>query len=194
MEKIKKIMWISGRCGYGKTAFANSIIKEFERENKKTLKLDGDDFISFLIKNIKTRNPISSFVSYLQSYDLLVLDDIDYCLSGKPATQRKIKELIEKTTNNNKTKVVLITQKRARKVRKLKFDSDKCSYLRIKAPSADFKRSLIKEWFKKEDINIPRKKTEEAISNFNNLFQLKGFFNKIKFSRKVKINREAKIF
>ena len=33
-EKIKKIIWISGRCGYGKTTFTDSIIKEFKEENK----------------------------------------------------------------------------------------------------------------------------------------------------------------
>jgi len=29
------IFWISGRSGYGKTAFADSKIKEFEEKNKK---------------------------------------------------------------------------------------------------------------------------------------------------------------
>ena len=33
-EEIKKIIWISGRSGYGKTTFAYSIIKEFEGKNK----------------------------------------------------------------------------------------------------------------------------------------------------------------
>jgi len=27
-EKIKKILWISGRCGYGKTELADSIAQE----------------------------------------------------------------------------------------------------------------------------------------------------------------------
>jgi len=174
MGKIKKIMWISGRCGYGKTAFANSIIKELERENKKTLKLDGDDFIGFLIKNIRTRNPINNFVSYFQSYDLLVLDDIDYCLLGKSVTQREIKGLIKKITDNNKTKIILITQKRARKIRKLKFHSNQCFYLRFKAPSNDFKKQLIAKWLMQKDIIVSKDEVKEIIEKSNNLFQLKG--------------------
>jgi len=174
MEKIKKIIWISGRCGYGKTAFANSIMKEFERENKKTLKLDGEDFIGFLIKNIRTRNPINNFVSYFQNYDLLILDDIDYCLLGKSVTQRATKELLEKITDNNKTRVILITQKRARKIRKLKFYSNQCFYLRLKTPSDDFKKQLIAKWLIQKNLIVPRDEIKEIIKKSNNLFQLKG--------------------
>jgi len=155
--------------------------------------MDGDYFMHLLLRDIRFNVPIENRISRFQYYDLLILDDVDYAVKNMSMTQKLVKKVINKIISNNRTKVILISQKRARKVKKLKFDSDKCSYLRLKVPSADFKRSLIKEWFKKEDINIPREKTEEAISNFDNLFQLKGFFNKIKFSRKFKINRKAKV-
>jgi len=187
-EGNKKIMWISGRCGYGKTEFANSIIQKFEGKNKKTCKLDVKDFIDFLIKNIKSQNPIEDVVSYFQDYSLLVLDNIDYGLLRMSITQKAMKETIHKITNNNKTTTILISQKRARKVKKLKFNSNECSYLRLKAPSIDIKRSLIEGWSKKEGFNIPIEKIEEVINKSDNLFQLKGLFNKIKFSRKVKVN------
>ncbi len=182
-EKIKKIIWISGRCGYGKTAFANSIIKEFEEKNKETCKLEGKDFVNLLVENIRNKNPIENFVFYFQSYDLLVLDDIDYYLLGKKATQKAIKEAIQKITNNN-TKVILITQKRARKLRKLKFDSDECFYKRLKAPTVEIKRNLVKSWLRVERLVIPEEKTNEIINKSNNLFQLKGLFNQISFPTK----------
>jgi chromosomal replication initiation ATPase DnaA len=175
------IFWISGRCGYGKTAFADSIIKEFEGKNKKTCKLDGKDFIDFLIKNIKIRNPIENFVSRFQNYDLLVLDNIDYVLLNKPATQGAIKEAIEKITDNNKTKVILISQKRARKTRKLKFNSDCCEYIRLKPPSTDFKIKLVEEWLGKEKLAILEEEIKEIVDESNNLFQLKGLFHQICF-------------
>jgi chromosomal replication initiation ATPase DnaA len=178
---IKKIMWISGRCGYGKTEFANSIIKELEEKNKKICKLDGKEFIDIFIKNLKDRNPVSVIISYFQNYDLIVIDNIDYCLTGKLATQKEVKEIIRQIINNNKTIVFLISQRRARKTKKLKFDSDECSYLRLKAPSAELKRSLVRKWFKNEGLIIPTEKVEEVINNSNNLFQLKGSFTKIKF-------------
>ena len=179
-EKIKKIIWISGRCGYGKTAFANSIIKEFEEKNKETCKLEGKDFVNLLVKNIRSKNSIENFVFHFQSYDLLVLDDIDYYLLGKKATQKAIKEAIQKITNNN-TKVILITQKRARKLRKLKFDSDECFYKRLKTPTVEIKRNLVKNWLKVEKLIIPEQKTDEIINKSNNLFRLKGLFNQISF-------------
>jgi len=186
-EKIKKIIWISGRCGYGKTAFADSIIKKFEGENKKTLKLEGKDFIDSLVENIKIRNPIYDFVFRFQNYDLLVLDDVDYYLLGKKATQKAIKEVIQKITDNNKTKVILITQKRARKLRRLKFDSNECSYKRLKAPSDGFKGELIKKWLEQENnFVITKNKIEEMIKNSDNLFQLKGSFRSFKLLKDIK--------
>ena len=181
-EKIKQIVWISGRCGYGKTAFADSIIKEFEEEDKRILKLDGKDFIDSLVQNIKIRNPIENFVSRFQDYDLLVLDDIDYGLLGKRATQKELKNVIQTITGNNKTKVILISKNRARKIRKLKFNSNCCKYIRLKAPSADFKIKLVEEWLNKEKFAIPEEKIKEIAGKSNNLFQLRGLFNQTSFS------------
>jgi len=176
-----KIIWISGKCSYGKTAFADSLIKEFEGENKKICKLDGKDFIDSLVKNIKIRNPIDNFIFCFKKYDLLVLDDIDYGLLGKPVTQRAVKEAIQKITDDNKTKVILISQKRARKMRNLKLNSNCCEYIRLKAPSADFKIKLVEEWLKKEKFAIPQDKIKEIVDKSNNLFQLKGLLNQISF-------------
>jgi chromosomal replication initiation ATPase DnaA len=186
-RKPRKIIWISGRCGYGKTELANSVVREFRKKDKKNCKMDGKDFVDLLVKNLILHVPIEDIVSQFQNYDLLVLDDIDYALMGKPKTQEHMRKVINKIINNNKTEVILISQKRARKIRKLKFNSDECYYLRLKAPSEDFKKNIIKSWLKKEDFNIPIKRTEELINNSDNLFQLKGLFNKIKFSRKVKV-------
>ncbi|PJA02284.1 hypothetical protein COX73_01565, partial [bacterium (Candidatus Gribaldobacteria) CG_4_10_14_0_2_um_filter_36_18] len=114
-EKIKKIIWISGRCGYGKTSFANSIVKEFERKGKKTCKLDCQDFVDILVRNLRNKAPLDSMICYFRGYDLLVLDDVDLSLSGKTATQKEIKKVIQGITANNTTEVILIAQKRARK-------------------------------------------------------------------------------
>lgn len=180
-EKIKRIIWISGRCGYGKTAFADSIIKKFEEKNKKTCKLEGQDFVDILVKSIRNDSPISNIVNYFRDYDLLVLDDIDYTLMGKKKTQILLKETIEKITQDDKTKVILVSQKRARKIRKLKFDSNCCEYIRLKAPSTDFKIKLVEEWLGKEKLAIPEDKIKEIVDKSNNLFQLKGLFHQIRF-------------
>lgn len=182
------IFWISGKSGYGKTEFANSIIQEFERKNKKTLKLSGKDFVDFLVENIKSRTPIEKIVYHFQNYDLLVLDDIDCGLSGKPATQRKVKEVVKRIVSNNKTKVILVSQKRAGKLKKLKFDSDECFYKRLKAPTLDFKRNLIKKWLKREELIVSETKIGEIINKSDNLFQLKGLFAKIKISETILTN------
>lgn len=182
------IFWISGKSGYGKTEFANSVIEDFKRKNKKTIKLSGKDFVSSLVENIKSRTPIQEIVYYFQNYDLLVLDDIDCVLSGKPSTQIEIKEVVKRIVGNNKTKVILVSQKRARKLRKLKFGSEECFYKRLKAPVLDFKRNLIKKWLKREELIISETKIEEIINKSDNLFQLKGLFAKIKLSKIILTN------
>ena len=180
-EKIKKIIWISGRCGYDKTSFANSIVKEFERKGKKTCKLDCQDFVDILVRNLRNKAPLDSMICYFRGYDLLVLDDVDLSLSGKTATQKEIKKVIQGITANNTTEVILIAQKRARKLRKLKFDSDICFYKRLKAPTVEFKRNLFKRWIEWENLILSKGKIEEIINKSDNLFQLKGLFNKVKF-------------
>jgi chromosomal replication initiation ATPase DnaA len=175
------IFWVSGKSGYGKTEFVNSIIQRFERKNKITTKLSGKDFIDFLVKNIKAKNS-SEIVCHFQNYDLVVLDNIDYGLLNKPATQTEIKNVIRKITGNNKTKVILVSEKRARKLKRLKFNSEECLYRHIKAPNLDFKRDLIKSWLKRDVLVISKISIEGIANKSKNLFQLKGLFSKIKLS------------
>lgn len=176
-EKVtKNIIWISGRSGYGKTEFAKYIIRKNERKMSKIL--SGKELVGFLIRNIRAHISNDSIACYFQMYDLLVLDDVDYALIGKPFTQIEVKEIIKKITDNNKTKVILITQKRARKMRKLKFNSNECLYLRFKSPTSESKRKLAEKWLKNiRNVSIGEK--EEIINKATNLFQLKGLCNKV---------------
>jgi len=179
-EKIKNIIWISGGCGYGKTALVYSIIKKFEGKNKKTSKLEEKDFVELLMRAIKNTFSIKNIVNYFKDYDLLVLDDIDCAVMNKPKTQEVVKTMIEKITQHNKTKVILVSQKRARKMRKLKFNSNHCEYIRLKIPSTNFKIKLVKEWLRKERIVMPQDKIKEIVDKSNNLFQPRGLFLKIR--------------
>ena len=180
------ITWLSGKCGYGKSKLAESLILNFERENKKTCRLDCQDFVDILVKNIKNKTPLDNMVRYFKKYDLVVLDDADLSLSNKRATQKEIKLAIQKITENNKTRVILITQKRARKLRRLKFDSNQCHYVRLKTPLADFKRKLVEEWLREDGLTIPAEKIEAIIEKSDNLFQLKGLFKKATFTKTIK--------
>lgn len=179
------IFWISGRCGYGKTAFANSIIRNFERGKKKTCKLDCQDFVDILVKNLRDEIPLYDMIHCFQEYDLVVLDDVDLSLWGKPLTQKELKNVILGITENNRTKVILITQRRARKLERLKFDSNKCFYRRLKSPSAELKRNLIKNWLKQDGLVLSEEKIKSIVNGSNNLFQLKGLFNRIRFFEKT---------
>ena len=183
----RNIIWISGRTGYGKTGLANHIIKEFKEKKRKTCKLSGDDFVDSLVENIRSHtldDIIRDWTYYFRNHDLLVLDDIDYPLIGKPITQGIVKEVVKSITDNNRTKVILITQGRARKTRRLKFDSDQCLYLRLKSPTDDLKRKLVREWLR--DVqNVSIKDEEEIISIVDDLFRLKGLCAKVKLLKEI---------
>lgn len=178
-EKTKNIMWISGGSGYGKTNLAKHIIQYFKAQNIRGLMLSGEDLVNFLIKQIRTRRSIDGVVHRFQNYGVLVLDNIGYTLMEKPFAQTEVKEIVKKIAKNN-TMVILITQVRAEEMKKLKFDSNECFYLRLKSPTSDFKRKLVEKWLKNIQ-NVPREEKEEIINKAANLFQLKGLCNQICF-------------
>jgi len=175
------IIWLSGKCGCGKTKLVDEIIRDFEGANRKALKLNGNDFVNFLLKEIKEHRSNDGAVNYCRNSDLLAVDDADYALIDKPHTQRVVKEVIQKITENYRTRVILVTQKRAGKLRNLKFNSNQCGYFRLKLPSSGSKRELVEKWLKQDNLIIPPEKIKEITEKSDNLFQLKGLFNRETF-------------
>jgi len=174
----KKILWIYGRTGCGKTKLANSLVKKLKKENKRVCPLSANRFLCIVIELITSRQPLISLISYCQSYDLLVLDNMDIEFDGKPKTQKEIKRIIFEIIKNKKTKVILISEKRSKKLRNLKFDTEYCHYVHLKVPEYDFKINLLKNWAREKDILIPEKIIINIAKTSKNLFQLKGLFNR----------------
>ena len=174
----KNILWIYGRTGFGKTKLVDSLIKKFKKENERVCPLTANWFLHIAVKLIINHELLTSLISYCQNYDLLVLDNIDMELNNKSYTQKEIKWIVFEIIKNKKTKVILISEKRPKKLRNLRFDTEHCHYIHFKVPEYDLKINLLKNWVKKKDILIP----EEIIINIakasKNLFQLKGLFNK----------------
>ena len=174
----KNILWIYGRTGCGKTKLVNSLIKKFKSKNKKVCPLSANRFLRIVIGLIRSDEPLISLISYCHNYDLLVLDNMDIEFDGKPDTQKKIKWIIFEIIKNKKTKVVLISEKRPRKLRNLKLDTKYCHYIHLKVPEYDLKINLLKNWARKKDVLIPEKIIINIAKASKNLFQLKGLLNK----------------
>ena len=177
-DDLKNILWIYGRTGCGKTKLANSLIKKLKRENKRVCPLNTNRFLRIAIELIKSDESLISLTSYCQNYDLLVLDNMDIEFGGKPKTQEEIKRIIFEIIKNKKTKVVLISEKRPRKLPNLRLHTEDCYYIHLKVPEYDLKINLLKNWARKKDILIPEKIIINIAKASKNLFQLKGLFNK----------------
>jgi len=177
-DDLKNILWIYGRTGCGKTKLVNSLIKKLKKENKRICPLSANRFLHIAVKLIINHEPLTSLISRCQNYDLLVLDNIDIELNNKSYTQKEIKWIVFEIIKNKKTKVVLISEKRPRKLPNLRLHTEDCYYIRLKLPEYNLKINLLKNWARKKDILIPEKIIINIAKASKNLFQLKGLFNK----------------
>lgn len=99
-------------------------------------------------------------------------------LNNKSYTQKEIKWIVFEIIKNKKTKVVLIGEKRPKKLSNLKFHTEDCYYIRLKLPEYNFKINLLKNWARKKDILIQEDIIISIAKASKNLFQLKGLFDR----------------
>jgi len=182
-NKSNNILWIYGRSGYGKTKLASFLSKEFKNKGKRAYSISADRFVSLVIKLIVSHKSVESLVSYCQNYDLVVLDDVDIELFHKSKTQTEIKSIILAVLRNKKTKFVLVSKKRPRKLPALKFHTQDCQYLGLKTPGYEMKTDLLKNWAKEKDVAILEEDVAIMAITAKNLFELKGLFNQFYFSK-----------
>lgn len=177
----KKILWLHGRSGYGKTELANYLIWRFRDNGKRTCLLSAEEFLSSILKLLKRRESLAPLISSCRDYDLLALDNADLTLYEKTKTQEEFKNLILEIIKDGKTKVVLITNKKPRKLRNLMFDAQHCYYARLKTPTTDLKVDLLNNWVLQNRTLVPGKVIIGLAKASKNLFQLKGLFHQIHF-------------
>ena len=179
----KNILWIYGKSGCGKTELAGFLSKEFRDEGKRVYSISTDMLVILIIKLIVSNKSLQSLVSYYQGYDLVILDDVSIKLFYRLKTQAEIKNIILKTVESKKTKFVLISEKRPRKLPALKFHTQNCQYLRLKIPGYKIKIGLLKNWAREKNIAIPKRALNIMANMAKNLFELKGSFNQFYFSK-----------
>jgi|SRR3989344_5745322 len=175
----KSIFWIYGKSGYGKTAIARYLVDKFVAKNLKVCPLTSGDFINLILEFIRNRYPKEWLISRFQKYDLLVFDNIDVFLSGKPAMQESVSKLLMEIIKNGKTKIVLATSVSPNKLKKLKFQDDKIYIARLKKPTVDFKIQLLKQYINQNGINVSPEVVYNTAKIADNLFQLQGAFHRL---------------
>jgi len=179
----KNILWIYGRSGFGKTRLASFLSKEFKNKDKRVYSISADEFVSLILRLLRSNKPVKPLVSCCQNYDLVILDDVSIKLSYKTATQAEIKNIILASIKNKKTKFVLISKKRPRRLPALKFHTQDCQYLGLKPPEYEMKTGLLKNWAKEKDVAILEEDVAIMAITAKNLFELKGLFNQFYFSK-----------
>ncbi len=181
-EKLKEVNWIFGDGSYGKTYFVKSIIKDFERDGKSVHRTIGKEILDLTVrKKIEERIEI---ILNLQKYDLLVIDDIDVGLITLAASgQFFFDEILANIVKNNKTKVLLVSQKKPNEFSYPK--NNNFFYLRFKKPSLSRKRRLLEKWLQERQVLISESEKEEIIRKNDTITGIKGEVNKLTLLKKI---------
>ncbi len=106
--KMFNPLYIYSNSGLGKTHLMHAIgnyITKVTKPGAKILYITAEDFVEEYIKFVKGDKEAESLKEYLTSFDVLLLDDIQF-LANKVKTQEFFFYLYEKMVNNNKQIVI----------------------------------------------------------------------------------------
>lgn len=179
IEGPKSILWIYGKSGYGKTALARHIIGRFREKDKETYSLDAKDFKETFNDYVKYNRDKDVLIGQCQNYDLMLFDNVDLSFHRLKYNQQEFKYIISEIIKNKKTKIILISNKRPRRLKPLKFSTEDCHYLHLKSPSMDLKIKLLKDLARRRKTKIPEQTIACIALIADDLFQLQGEFNKL---------------
>jgi len=170
----KNIFWVYGRSGRGKTSMIRDLMRRLGE--KHVCFLDMEQFLTKLVGHIIKQEKLDSFLNYYRGYNILVLDHIDPDLAEKIKSQELIKKLILSFIKDSNKKVILISNTSPYKFRKLNFSARDCCYVGLRCPSMEVKINLLNEWSERRNVLI--KNAVKIARTANNLFQLRGLFNR----------------
>lgn len=174
----KSILWVYGGVGYGKTTLISSIV---QRSGEMAIIISAEQFLNYIIADLRTGRQLCA--SRFRHYQLLAIDNLDVGIIGKTATQKELRNVIYEIVRSSKTKVILVTNKRPRKLPKLKFHTDDCQYFHIKKPDTESKLNLLKVLARERNTIIPDYLAIHIAESSSNLFQLKGMFNQLQLNK-----------
>ena len=89
---MKKLIWLTGQPGSGKTTLAQALLEHFQKNDKKVINIDGDDLRGFTSNKDYSKQGRENFFS--KDYE----KPIDNYLSID-TTNKKIKECVDEILN-----------------------------------------------------------------------------------------------
>ncbi len=182
-------LFIYGSTGLGKTHLINGLGNLYKTKfsNKKIKYIESNDFTRDVFQALtKGSNFVEELKREYSSYDLLLIDDIQY-LAGKEKTNEIFFNIFNALVRNNK-QIIITSDKNPEQLDSLeermvsRFSSGLT--IKIDSPESEVLKRIIIQRIKQQDstFNFQDDAIDEIVKYYNNdLRKLIGFLNKISF-------------
>lgn len=182
-------LFIYGSTGLGKTHLINGLGNLYKNKfpNKKIKYIESNDFTRDVFQALtKGGNFVEELKHEYSSYDLLLIDDIQY-LAGKEKTNEIFFNIFNNLVRHNK-QIIITSDKNPEQLDSLeermvsRFSSGLT--IKIESPESEVLKRIIVQRIKQQDatFNFQDEAIDEIVKYYNNdLRKLLGFLNKVSF-------------
>jgi chromosomal replication initiation ATPase DnaA len=113
LNKQSGIYWVVGKQGWKGTGLGNWLKTEALKLGKKVCPVGFAQFFHFWLQAAIERNILAmrAMQRFLSSFDVVIFEDVDILLSGKPATREELKNFLKDVVKKN-TQILLLCDKK----------------------------------------------------------------------------------
>ena len=110
-ELAGQLLWLQGTSGTGKTHLLYALQHDLkQREGKKARQISCRDLLKEIITMWEWdvyEDTVEDYIARFCREDVIMIEDVDYCLQGKDASRYEISRLIGKLINHHGKQVVI---------------------------------------------------------------------------------------
>lgn len=190
-EKIGNPFWIVADTGCGKSHLVSIIAESYKSRGKKVKTVSGDAFLKnfiWILKVSDTKEEAVEKTIGLNGYvtDLLMIEELDYCLSGKCASQIFFIETILYLIRRFGTRV-LLTSKRMEKSFYLLIKQECPNLAAVFMGNSDFslRKRIVRAKFAAYGLECDNAVIEIIAENTRNGAQIRGIVEQVRWYKEL---------
>lgn len=179
--------FINGGEGVGKTHLLKSAENYYNSCGGSACYIRGSDFLRNYIKSVQS-NDINGFFNKMNSYDIFVLDNVEYFI-GKTGTINALTKILNDYSDQHKYVIIssrLSILEIINKEPKLKDILGMAIGIEIKSPSTSLKKSILNKEITTKNLQVPMQITDLIVNHsVGGIKGLKFNLNKISLYHKI---------